>query len=273
LAFAEDHDRNWQAGGGYAWDILRTDSNVREAVNRWLSSEALKTRYRLEIRSLVAIEALEQPLRDTLDEVQVDVIQEGFERGMDSGGHEHDSEPPIYGIKDLDTEAQRFVTTLRRRAHQVFQELTLVDLVQKTPVSHRDVGIGISQVLPVLVHAHADLGKIVAIEQPEIHLHPALQSELGDVFIRSALGGQKNTFLLETHSEHLILRLMRRIRETDLDSLPPELPKVRPDDVSILFVLPTEHGAEIRQLRIDKQGRLIDAWPGGFFEESFNELF
>ena len=185
LAFADNHDRNWQAGGGYAWDVVRSDKKVRESVNNWLSSEALKTRYRLEIRSLTAIEALEQPLRDTLEEMQIDVIQEGFEGGADPGGHDHDAEPPIFGIKDVDLEAQRFVTSLRRRTHEVFEELVLLDMIQKTPVSHRDVGIGISQVLPVLVHAHADLEKIVAIEQPEIHLHPALQSELGDVFIQS----------------------------------------------------------------------------------------
>ena len=55
---------------------------------------------------------------------------------------------------------------------------------------------------------------------------------------------------------------MRRIRETHLDRLPPALPKVRPEDVSILFVLPTERGSEIRQLRMDQQGRLIEcmAW-------------
>jgi predicted ATPase len=95
------------------------------------------------------------------------------------------------------------------------QDLSLYDKRTNTLVSHRDVGIGISQVLPVLVSAYASKNKIVAIEQPEIHLHPALQAELGDVFIESALGENKNAFILETHSEHLVLRVMRRIRETN----------------------------------------------------------
>jgi len=81
------------------------------------------------------------------------------------------------------------------------QELNLVDMRSNTIVSHRDVGIGVSQVLPVLVTSYASQNQIVAIEQPEIHLHPALQADLGDVFIQSALGVGKNRFLIETHSE------------------------------------------------------------------------
>src|SRR2546427_12376514 len=96
----------------------------------------------------------------------------------------------------------------------LFPYTTLFRSRSNTPVSHRDVGIGISQVLPVLVEAYGAENQIITIEQPEIHLHPALQAELGDVFITSALGDQRNTFILETHSEHLILRIMRRMRET-----------------------------------------------------------
>ena len=99
-------------------------------------------------------------------------------------------------------------------------ELWLYDERTKTIVTHRDVGIGISQVLPVIVYAYANRNKLIAIEQPEIHLHPAMQAELGDVFIESALGENKNTFILETHSEHLIFRIMRRMRETFEDNYP-----------------------------------------------------
>lgn len=81
-------------------------------------------------------------------------------------------------------------------------------------VALQDVGVGTSQVLPIILEAFAQENKLIAIEQPELHLHPALQTKLGDVFIESALGENKNTFLLETHSEHLILRILRRIRES-----------------------------------------------------------
>jgi predicted ATPase len=146
---------------------------------------------------------------------------------------------------------------------QQLKDLVLVDIRKSTPVTHRDVGIGISQVLPVLVMAYGSRDKLLAMEQPEIHLHPALQAELGDVFIESALGERKNTFILETHSEHMILRLMRRIREG----------KLSPDDVGVIFVEPHSQGSRFVELQIDEEGDFIDEWPGGFFEESFHEKF
>src|SRR5439155_8516711 len=134
-----------------------------------------------------------------------------------------------------------------------------------TIVTHRDVGIGISQVLPVLVAAYASNQKILAMEQPKIHLHPALQAELGDLFITSALGEQKNTFILETHSEHLILRIMRRLRESYSGKLPPNVPEIKPEHVSVLFVEPTRVGSVIREMPLNERGELVKAWPGGFF--------
>jgi hypothetical protein len=159
--------------------------------------------------------------------------------------------------------AQKVVRTIGQTDLPRFQELTLIDLRTNTRVTHRDVGIGISQVLPVLVMAYGSRNKLIAMEQPEIHLHPALQAELGDVFIEAALGERKNTFILETHSEHLILRLMRRIREG----------KISPEDVGVVFVDPLARGSRFIELRIDEDGDFIDEWPGGFFEESFHEKF
>ena len=66
----------------------------------------------------------------------------------------------------------------------VLADLVLVDQRNDTIVSHRDVGIGVSQVLPVLVYAYANSNKLITIEQPEIHLHPSLQAELADVLLK-----------------------------------------------------------------------------------------
>jgi len=258
LAFAEYEDANWYAGGGSAWDVVRRDDAVRDAVNVWLSSPKLKTPYKLVVRSLVALDQLQAPL------------EEGLERLQDNGlmmEHEEESRHTTGGawpvIKDVEAAASDLLGAMQASDADRVRELVLVDQRTNTVVTHRDVGIGISQVLPVLVMAYASRGKLLAMEQPEIHLHPALQAELGDVFIEAALGERKNTFILETHSEHLILRLMRRIREG----------KIRPDDVGVVFVEPLARGSRFIELRINDEGDFIDEWPGGFFEESFHEKF
>ncbi len=159
--------------------------------------------------------------------------------------------------------ADGVLASLARQGAASMTRLRLWDVDRRVAVSLQDVGYGVSQVIPVLATAYAAENTIILIEQPEIHLHPALQAELADVFIESATGEQENTFVLETHSEHLILRLLRRIREGAL----------QPDDVAVLFVEPTPAGSQVRHLAIDEDGDFIDEWPGGFFEESFHETF
>jgi len=153
-----------------------------------------------------------------------------------------------------------------------FFHLQFLNKSTGVPSSLRDVGFGFSQVLPIIVQSLISKQNILLIEQPELHLHPALQAELGDLFINSALGDQKNRFLIETHSEHLILRILKRIRETTRGNNE-KTPPINPEDVSLLFVDVTKTGSTIQELRIDKEGRLIDQCPGGFFEEDFEELF
>lgn len=271
LAFSDDRGRNWLAGGGYAWDTVRTDEAVRTAVNRWLGSDALSTRYQLRIRTLGAMDAIEQPLADAIEGLPIEVVEEGHDGGHYQG-REFDAEPSVYGIKNPQAEAQKMLKMLLERVGEKYDELVLLDLRSNTPVTHRDVGIGVSQVLPVLVHAYADEGKIVAIEQPEIHLHPALQAELGDVFIESALGERKNTFLLETHSEHLILRILRRVRETTENKLKPGAIPVRPEDITVVYVDPTAKGSVVKPLTVTPDGDFAEPWPGGFFAERLADL-
>jgi hypothetical protein len=269
LAFSQHHDPNWYAGGGYAWDVIRRDANVRKLVNAWLSaSDRLQTPYELILRDLVGIDQLEEPLLDGLEQLN--------EEGLDLE-HEPESEHTTGGtwpvIKDPEVEAMKLRDLIRSSDIEKLNELIMIDRRSNTVVSHRDVGIGVSQVLPVLVGAYASRSQIIAIEQPEIHLHPALQADLGDVFIQSALGEGKNRFLIETHSEHLLLRLMRRMLETSNGELPEGVPQVTPKDVCVLFVQPKGTSSAVRHLELDEEGQLLDAWPGGFFEEGYRERF
>ncbi len=103
----------------------------------------------------------------------------------------------------------------------------------------QDVGVGISQVVPVIVTALDGKGWLLVIEQPELHLHPRLQAELGDLFIQAAKGETAHTLLLETHSEMIPLRIMRRIRNTVEGSLTPHIPAITSADVAIYYVRST----------------------------------
>ena len=149
--------------------------------------------------------------------------------------------------------------------------LQLLTVGSELLVRTSDIGVGVSQILPVVVAA-LDPGRpeITAIEQPELHVHPRLQVELGDLFAQGVEGG---VFLIETHSEHLMLRLLRRIEETHSGELPQGRPSLRPDQVSVVFVEQVDGEVRATPLRIDETGEFKDRWPHGFFEERDDELF
>ena len=152
-------------------------------------------------------------------------------------------------------------------------EVRLLDKERGLHPTLSNVGFGVSQVLPILAESIASKNQTILIEQPELHLHPALQADLADVFIDSALGASKNTFVIETHSEHLILRLLRRVRETTEGTLPEGTQPVRPEDLSILYVKPTSEGSVVYPLQVAEDGDFLDSWPDGFFPERAKELF
>lgn len=150
----------------------------------------------------------------------------------------------------------------------------------------RDVGVGISQVLPILVaallpHRRGSSAEsrpttlthgpsFVMVEQPELHIHPAMQTELGDLLITQSKDRQ---FLIETHSEHLILRLLRRIRETTEGKLPEGAPSYQPESLRVLHVDSPDGRVVVKPLQVDPTGEFIDRWPHGFFAERAEELF
>ena len=150
--------------------------------------------------------------------------------------------------------------------------IVLLPVDGSVELSANDVGVGISQVVPVIVVALDDHEGITAIEQPELHLHPAVQVALGDLLISGA-NSNNRTLLIETHSEHLMLRLLRRIRETTEGELPPGHPGLRPETLSVNYVEAVGGRIAITPLRIDETGEFRDRWPKGFFDERAGELF
>ena len=261
------------------------------------------------------------------------------------------------------------------------QWLRLHDENNDIDVRLSDIGVGIAQVIPVIVGALDDSysPRVFAVEQPELHVHPAVQVALGDVFIDSIknikssdysnneaneafdkfssmledgkkellnkikniddpdidigmiededplgievflddiikdknplddvrfkdlfkirddydhniqaafkelaqesaqeflskIKGPNRTMIIETHSEHLLLRIMRRMRETFEDRIEENRFPVTPDDVAVLFVESHDSRTIIREMPVNERGDLVKAWPGGFFEEDMEEV-
>lgn len=123
-----------------------------------------------------------------------------------------------------------------------------------------DVGYGNSQIFPVLVGGYnMEEGSIFIVEEPEIHLHPRAQAELGDFFLDLYRKGVQS--IVETHSEYLILRLQQYVASGNIPY----------DQIRFYYVFPSENRKVVKQLRLDKIGKFRDEWPEGFFPERLEE--
>jgi predicted ATPase len=135
-----------------------------------------------------------------------------------------------------------------------------------------DVGFGVSQVLPVLVQTfYCPPGSTILMEQPELHLHPKVQMNLADFFVDALSARQPTTpgksedrntqFLIESHSEHFLRRLQRRIAEQHL----------RPDQVALYFCEVRRGRSVLRELDVDLFGDIRN-WPEDFFGDPLDDL-
>lgn len=152
-------------------------------------------------------------------------------------------------------------------------------------INAADVGFGISQILPILTECldystkkfspninyiphyrnfifHGEIEekykKMIICQQPEIHLNPRIQSELGDFFTQ--IDDPNLSLLVETHSEHILTRLQRRVADGTLDT----------KDIAIYFVSKDENFSEVKKLSISKRGK-FDYWPEGFFQDDYED--
>ncbi|MBU5614462.1 AAA family ATPase [Geomonas azotofigens] len=184
-----------------------------------------------------------------------------------------DMDGPLYGTlisNDLLEEDQAVSRQIAQLPEE--RQLVLVDEQRRLDVMPQDIGIGISQILPVVVASLDSRSSIVAVEQPELHIHPGLQVSLGDLFI-SQIQDQDKMFLIETHSEHLLLRFLRRVRETSEDDLPPGVAPLQPEQLSVNYIDMSQRILWVRQLQVSPEGDSLGDWPKGFFEERAGELY
>lgn len=131
-----------------------------------------------------------------------------------------------------------------------------------------DVGFGVSQVLPVIVQLfYAPDNSVIFIEQPEIHLHPHAQALLADVIIdavnmREAGNKRRIQIIIETHSEHLLRRLQRRISEE----------KITPSEMKAYIAKNNQNSSKLEKLEVDAYGNILN-WPEGFFGDMEDDMY
>ncbi|WP_436911620.1 DUF3696 domain-containing protein [Halosimplex marinum] len=147
-------------------------------------------------------------------------------------------------------------------------------------VNLADSGFGLSQALPILVECiymglreesptnspravfdpqAVENQYLTIIEEPEIHLNPKIESAMADFFIN--INEEKTGLMLETHSEHLLNRIQRRIADGTIDDK---------DRVSVYFVSKDEAGSTVEHIEMDERGR-FDEWPEGFFQDDLTD--
>jgi len=142
-------------------------------------------------------------------------------------------------------------------------KVTLPGLGKEQDLMH--VGVGVSQVLPILVMCLlADEDNTLIFEQPELHLHPLVQTRLADFFLSMALLGKQ--CIIETHSEYLINRLRFRVA-SDITSEPRD---ILAEQIKIYFAEKFEGSSRYREVTVNKYGAIVD-WPQGFFDQSQRE--
>jgi len=142
-------------------------------------------------------------------------------------------------------------------------ELELRDTESGRFANFADVGFGIGQALPVLVEGlRTPEGGTFIVQEPEINLHPDAQLAMADFLIELSQSGRQ--VIVETHSEHVLLRIRRRLLSDTKKGLSQE-------HVSMIYIGTNANGAgRALPLKLDELAQ-IENWPAGFFQEATSE--
>ncbi|TFG25574.1 MAG: DUF3696 domain-containing protein [Promethearchaeota archaeon] len=154
----------------------------------------------------------------------------------------------VLGIKNFKVSPQREIIYMNMKSKSAPIDVNIADN-----------GFGTSQIFPIILEGlRMEKGDTLILEQPEIHLHPKMQMQMADFFV--TLAKSNKNVLVETHSDHIIYRLVRRIIEN----------KINPNLIKIYFIKPSEDGSTYEEIKIDEIKGIIK-WPEGFFDQGASE--
>lgn len=247
--------------------------SLRVAESRQLAREAIRS-FEDTLLSMRAVGAFrQQPDRryeyqgrppDTIDAIGQHVVDALIEDATRRGKTQGDLLRSVNGwLKAVGRVRLMPLKRISESAH--IYEIRLKDLESNRWANFADVGFGIGQAFPVLVEGlRTQPGAMFLVQEPEIHLHPDAQLAMADFLVSLANSGRR--VIVETHSEHLLLRIRRSMLGNGTKK-----PLLSPDDLSILYVGTKSDGtSHVTPLTVDSMAQITN-WPAGFMEEATEE--
>lgn len=242
----EYQQKNWYDGSA-AWHALGlTDTRLMNSVNDWISNKCkLDLGYGIALR----VDKRFSEIKRILKEQTFQSLEKNLNIQIDS----------LYKYKteqNIDEISTKF-------------GYSLWDINNNIPVLPNEIGVGIPQLMPLVVATLSRRQGLIACEQPELHVHPRIQVDIGDLLTQA---NHSVGFIIETHSEHLVLRLLKRIRQTTESELPTGFSPVISSNISIIYLEEKIDGVQATRIHIDEDGEFKEHWPHGFFSERREEL-
>ena len=285
----------WGTPGGKSdmepWNRIRNEPEVRGKVNDVLAEifpqKNGKPKYRFDVLEFGQTDQAEEAVpnrgyyknlssdsskvRDGILE-KVSLIQEG---GSDLSLI--DIQEDLYKLEELEQLQVRVRAEKPKsgKKREAIRKLVLLDLSNdENPieVSLQDIGVGVGHVIPIIVAAVASKNSIILIESPEVYLHPFQQATLGSLFVECSMGQNQNTFIVETHSEYILNKLMRKIGKTSVGQ--PEGEEITVEDQSIYYIRRNLESGQKKseKIKLVEDGALSQPWPEDFFREHEKDI-
>lgn len=277
------------SGGLYYWEQIRKDAELREQVNTHLRL-LFDKRYEIIavdfFKSSTAAKYAENIQQDFT--IASEEIENQENADNDLGGISEYLDHPMKDEKVSSTNSKEEKGPKEKPFGELVEdkldsvsgdriEIRILDTHSKTRIKllPHELGFGVGQVIPIIAAACLP-GRTVIVEQPETHLHPKQQADLGEILASSLAlqegGGEGSTFIIETHSIHILERLGKIIREAsrgkDFKGL-----KLKTEEVGVYYISQQDSAVRIRTMELNSQGKLSRDWPDGFFNEDVGDLF